>query len=98
MSRLRRIGLACFLALFLFLLAQASATPPRMRNQASTALPTITAETVRGQKIFQQNCARCHDAPQAFPPQISGTILRHMRVRASLSSGDEKALLHFMNP
>lgn len=52
----------------------------------------------RGQKVFQQNCARCHNAPQGFPPQISATILRHMRVRASLSARDERDLLRFMNP
>ncbi len=51
-----------------------------------------------GERVFQQNCSRCHDAPQGFPPQISGTIARHMRVRASLSKKDEQALLRFLNP
>jgi mono/diheme cytochrome c family protein len=52
----------------------------------------------RGEKVFQQNCSRCHNAPQGFPPQISASIARHMRVRASLSAADEKALLKFLNP
>jgi cytochrome c5 len=52
----------------------------------------------RGEIVFQQNCSRCHNAPQGFPPQISGSIARHMRVRASLSAADEKALLKFLNP
>jgi len=51
-----------------------------------------------GQRVFEQNCSRCHSAPQSFPPSISGTIVRHMRVRASLSKDDEKALLRFLNP
>lgn len=55
-------------------------------------------EQSRGERVFQQNCARCHEAPQSFPPQIAGTIVRHMRVRASLSAQDEKAVLEFMNP
>ncbi len=51
-----------------------------------------------GERVFQQNCSRCHNAPQGFPPQISATIARHMRVRASLSKKDEQALLRFLNP
>lgn len=51
-----------------------------------------------GQRIFEQNCSRCHNAPDGFSPRISGTVLRHMRVRASLSQHDEQELLRFMNP
>jgi cytochrome c5 len=51
-----------------------------------------------GARIFEQNCSRCHTAPSGFSPRISGTILRHMRVRAALSQNDEQALLHFFNP
>lgn len=58
----------------------------------------VASHESRGERVFKQNCARCHNAPQGFPQQISGTIIRHMRVRASLSAADEKALLEFMNP
>lgn len=51
-----------------------------------------------GQQVFDQNCSRCHNAPQGFSPRISGTVARHMRVRAGLSSEDEKAILRFLNP
>jgi cytochrome c5 len=51
-----------------------------------------------GQRVFEQNCSRCHTAPDGFSPRISGTVLRHMRVRASLSQHDEQELLRFMNP
>jgi cytochrome c5 len=51
-----------------------------------------------GQVVFEQNCSRCHNAPQGFSPRISGTVVRHMRVRAGLSAEDEKALLRFFNP
>jgi len=51
-----------------------------------------------GERVFMQNCARCHDAPQSFAQQVSGTIVRHMRVRASLSRKDEQDLLKFLNP
>lgn len=52
----------------------------------------------RGQQVFNQNCSRCHNAPEGFSPSISGTIARHMRVRANLSDADYKALLRFLNP
>ena len=48
-----------------------------------------------GQRIFEQNCARCHNAPDGFSPRITGTIVRHMRVRANLSRHDEEILLHY---
>jgi cytochrome c5 len=51
-----------------------------------------------GQKVFEQNCGRCHNAPQGFSPSISGAVSRHMRVRANLSQADYEALLRFLNP
>jgi mono/diheme cytochrome c family protein len=62
------------------------------------AAPPASADVARGQRVFEQNCSRCHNAPASIPPQITGTVLRHMRVRASLSAADERALLQFMNP
>jgi cytochrome c5 len=52
----------------------------------------------QGDRIFQQQCSRCHNAPDGFSPRISGTIVRHMRVRAALSKQDEEELLRFLNP
>jgi cytochrome c5 len=51
-----------------------------------------------GQRVFNQNCARCHNAPDGFPASVTGTIVRHMRVRANLSRHDEEVLLHYFNP
>lgn len=51
-----------------------------------------------GERVFAQNCARCHTAPDSFSPRISGTVVRHMRVRAQLSADDEQELLRFLNP
>jgi cytochrome c5 len=51
-----------------------------------------------GERIFEQNCSRCHNAPEGFSTRISGTIVRHMRVRASLSQHDEQELLRYLNP
>ncbi len=51
-----------------------------------------------GERVFKQNCARCHNAPDGFSQGITGTIVRHMRVRANLSRHDEEVLLHYLNP
>ena len=51
-----------------------------------------------GAQIFQQNCSRCHNSPEGFSPRISGTVVQHMRVRASLSKEDQEKLLRFFNP
>ena len=76
-----------------------SSKPPAasQTKQAAGAHPSHDSQD-EGQKIFDQNCSRCHTAPDGFSPSISGTIVRHMRIRASLSAQDEKELLRFLNP
>jgi len=82
--------------------AQTSSTPstPATSNmrQNKSASKQAVHQSDDGQRVFDQNCSRCHNAPQGFSPHISGTIVRHMRVRASLSKEDEQALLRFLNP
>jgi cytochrome c5 len=76
------------------------------QNNPSTATAPAPAASNRpaqqhenpGELIFQQRCSRCHNAPEGFSPRISGTIVRHMRVRASLSKKEEEELLRFFNP
>jgi len=51
-----------------------------------------------GERKFQANCSRCHTAPEQISPRITGTVLRHMRVRASLSAEDEQDILHYLAP
>ena len=73
------------------------------QEQRSTARQTDTSQRPRstgsaGEIKFKQNCSRCHEAPPGFSSRISGTILRHMRVRANLSEADEREILHFLNP
>jgi len=68
---------------------------PKQQSTATQAKPHVQSE---GERIFAQNCSRCHTPPDGFSPRISGTIVRHMRVRASLSEHDEQELLRFLNP
>ncbi len=56
------------------------------------------AENMRfqGEQRFRANCGRCHAAPQKFPPRMMGTILRHMRVRATITAEDRRLILLYM--
>ena len=90
-------------AAFLACLSAFSASTMPSQDSKSTAKQTAekdpkAEQTSEGEKKFKQNCSRCHKAPQGFSPRISGTILRHMRVRASLSQQDEREILQFLNP
>jgi cytochrome c5 len=71
---------------------------PASKSATSTQNPAPHEGEGDGQRIFEQNCSRCHNAPDGFSSRISGTVLRHMRVRASLSKHDEEELLRFFNP
>ncbi len=77
--------------------SQTEGTPQPPRTKATTK-NVHAANQDRGQKVFEENCARCHNAPEGFSPSISGTVAMHMRVRAGLSDADVKALLRFLNP
>ncbi len=90
------------LALFLPMLSIQGASQSTAESK-DHANKKVVAQTVQshqdeGARIFEQNCARCHNAPDGFSSHISGTVLRHMRVRASLSKHDEEELLRFFNP
>ena len=82
--------------------ASSAAGPARQENapptQTATNRPRPATAQSTGERKFNQNCSRCHRAPESFSPHIAGTILKHMRVRASLSEQDERDILHFLNP
>jgi cytochrome c5 len=76
----------------------ADASAPR-KDAAKTAPQQPAANTPDpGERAFQANCTRCHYAPEQLSRRISGTILMHMRVRASLSAQDERDIMHFLAP
>jgi cytochrome c5 len=76
--------------------AKAQDTAPAGKKQAPAAQASVHEDD--GQRVFDQNCSRCHNAPDGFSSRISGTVVRHMRVRAGLSQHDEEELLRFLNP
>lgn len=78
--------------------SQTADTPPPAAQKPAQTKAVHATQPRDGQQVFDENCERCHDAPQGFSPSISGTVVRHMRVRANLSKEDEQALLRFFNP
>jgi len=78
--------------------AKAGGSQGSKPKEPATTSPDSDQDAEAGQKKFQANCSRCHDAPEQFSPRIAGTIVRHMRVRASLSAQDEKDILKFLAP
>lgn len=100
MKRFGTLILGALLVSAMPLLAQtdnATPAPPKPHRQAQSK-PASAPLTNRGQQVFEQNCSRCHNAPEGFSPQITGTIAMHMRVRANLSAADYEELRRFLNP
>ena len=71
---------------------------PQTQPSGPQHVNSAVAMTTRGELKFHQNCGRCHNAPQELSPRTSGTVMMHMRVRASLSEADAKAILHYLAP
>jgi cytochrome c5 len=62
----------------------------------STAVHPDAAERLEGEKRFKANCGRCHTTPHKYSPRVMATIVRHMRVRATLTDEDMRLILHYM--
>jgi hypothetical protein len=97
------LHLKSWLAIFLCTLAPASslfAGPPSSRKDGAGAVVVRSGEAERmrfqGEQRFHANCGRCHAVPQKFPPRMMGTVLRHMRVRATITDQDRRLILFYM--
>ena len=79
-----------------------AAGPPRKSENASLAVPVARSSAeadamrVHGEQRYRANCGRCHAAPQKFPPRMMATIVRHMRVRATITDEDMRLVLFYM--
>jgi len=98
--RLKQIFLALAVVATTPALPQAAtpATPPATQPAQKPAVHAAPQPQSEGDRIFQQQCSRCHTAPEGFSTHISGTIVMHMRARASFSKHDEEELIRFLNP
>jgi mono/diheme cytochrome c family protein len=85
--------------LALILAVYASAQPRKKDTTATPAVQTSSdADSMRveGEQRFRANCSRCHAAPHKFPPRMMATIVRHMRVRATITDEDMRLILYYM--
>jgi mono/diheme cytochrome c family protein len=79
----------------------AHADGPSPKKEATT--PTVThtydddAMRLQGEQRYRANCGRCHAAPRKFPPRMMATVLRHMRVRATITDEDMRLVLFYMS-
>lgn len=89
-------------ALFMLTVAASMfASPSAAKKDASAGVPVVHASDadsmrIEGEKRFHSNCGRCHAAPQKFPPRMMATVLRHMRVRATITDEDRRLILFYM--
>lgn len=82
-------------------LATALFAGPPAANKDATGVAVVRASDadsmrVAGEKRFHANCGRCHAAPEKFPPRMMATVLRHMRVRATITDEDRRLILFYM--
>lgn len=97
---------AALLACVVFLaLAAAAVAKTGSKDSANSAAPAAAATGnshqdenmhLEGERRFRANCARCHAAPPRFAPRMMGTIVRHMRVRATITDDDMRYILRYM--
>jgi hypothetical protein len=75
-----------------------SSTDSTVSSKPSHSLEVHNAADTRfeGEKRFRANCGRCHMAPHKFPPRMMATIVRHMRVRATITDEDMRLILGYM--
>lgn len=75
-------------------------SPKKSNAPAPTAVVSLSddpsAMRLEGEKRFRANCGRCHAAPHKFPPRMMVTIVRHMRVRATITDEDMRLVLYYM--
>ncbi len=77
-------------------IAQAAGSSSAKPKPAKKVVATIPEDP--GERAFATHCSRCHNAPESLPPAITGTVVRHMRVRANLTAEEERLIRSFLAP
>jgi mono/diheme cytochrome c family protein len=91
------LGVALLLsAITAFIVPAVSLTKADVAAQPSSRTASEDDRRLAGEQRFQTNCGRCHTAPHKFPPRMMVTIIRHMRVRATLTDEDMHLILRYM--
>jgi cytochrome c5 len=95
--------LACSLALSSLVYASLARAEGPSGKKDATSPPTVSrsydvdAMRLQGEQRYRANCGRCHAAPRKFPPRMMATVLRHMRVRATITEEDMRLVLFYMS-
>jgi mono/diheme cytochrome c family protein len=79
--------------------AASTKTTPKSDTATSSKTSAIHVEPslrIEGEKRFHANCSRCHMAPTKLPPRAAATIIRHMRVRATITDDDMRLILAYL--
>jgi hypothetical protein len=86
----------CLLGLMIF--AFAADAPAKKDAPSTPVVQPASADAMRteGEQRFHANCGRCHAAPEKFPSRMMATVLRHMRVRATVTAEDQRLILFYM--
>lgn len=104
-----KLKIMLFMGVLMLAAAVFAADPPKSSNASAdpAAVSTTSASAERnseeadntraeGEKRFRANCSRCHAAPHKFQPRMMATIVRHMRVRATITDADMRYILAYM--
>lgn len=98
-NRGKWIGLFVLASILAFASAGFAGSSAAKKDAAAEPVVNATdSNTMRieGEKRYHANCGRCHAAPSKFPPRMMATVLRHMRVRATVTADDQRLILFYM--
>jgi cytochrome c5 len=90
------LAAAAFLAATMPASAKNSGKAPAKESATTPVVQHADAMRLQGEQRFHANCGRCHATPQKFPPRMMATVLRHMRVRATITDADMRLILSYM--
>lgn len=98
MSSIRFMRAALLCSMVCASVALFAGAPPKKKDPAAPIVHSTDADAMRvqGEQRFRANCSRCHAAPQKFPPRMMATVVRHMRVRATITDEDMRLVLFYM--
>jgi hypothetical protein len=63
---------------------------------AAVVIATHVSDQLEGERRYRTNCGRCHQPPHKYPPRMMATMVRHMRVRATITDEDMRYILAYM--
>lgn len=90
--------LVCLLLMGGSVFAAAQEQPKAPARTAPFAEPANSTGSSDGEKRFEVNCGRCHNAPDNLSPREARAVVRQMRVRARLTAEDERLILQYLAP